>query len=339
MARTEASPAAGDRPLSEAILSAPGLAARIDDATPGAHGTRPEDRPMREHLRRGVVDLDKPQGPTSHQVAAWVKDVLGVDKAGHGGTLDPKVSGVLPMGLDDATKVLPLLLGSGKEYVCLMRLHGEVPRRVLDKALRTFTGEVRQTPPVRSAVKREERVREVYQLRLLEHDDRDVLLAIRCEAGTYVRTLVHDMGQAMGVGAHMQELRRTRAGPMHEEAAVTLHDLKDAHVLWADDGDERWLRQAVQPMETVLSDLKTVVVRDTAVDALCHGADLAVPGVVAVDKDVQRGDRVAVHTLKGEGVCFGEALMTADEVVGSERGLAVSPERVLMEPGTYPKGW
>lgn len=327
------------RPLSASLVEAPDLAVRVDEAEPGPHGTRPEDRSVPDHLRFGVVNLDKPRGPTSHQVAAWVKQVLEVDKAGQGGTLDPKVSGVLPMALLDGTKVLPLLLESPKTYVCLMRLHDEVPHRVLSKALRQFTGEVRQTPPVKSAVKRRPRVREVHRLRVLEQAGRDVLLEVRCQAGTYVRKLVHDMGESMGVGAHMAELRRTAAGPMREEAAVSLHDLTDAYVLWRDEGDERWVRQAVRPAETVLSTLKTVVVRDTAVDALCHGADLAVPGVVRIAKDVAPGDRVACYTLKGEGVCFGEAQLSADEVLGRDHGLVVSPDRVLMEPGTYPKGW
>lgn len=316
-----------------------GLAVRVEEARPGPHGHRPDERPVEEHLRLGVVAVDKPKGPTSHQVAAWVRDVLGVEKAGHGGTLDPNVTGVLPMGLDDATKVLPLLLEAGKEYVGVMRLHGDVPRKVLEKAFRQYVGTVEQTPPVRSAVKRERRTREVYQLRLLEWEGRDVLFRVKCEAGTYIRKLVHDMGESTGPGAHMEELRRTRAGTVDEGDAVTLHELKDAHAFWTEDGDDRWLRDAVRPLETVLAPMKRVVVRDTAVDALSHGAPLAVPGIVAVEKDLAVGDTCAVTTLKGEAVLWGEAKLDADVILAHDSGIAVVPERVVMRPGTYPKGW
>lgn len=309
------------------------------EAEPGPYGTPPGERSIEDHVRRGVVAVDKPQGPSSHEVAAWVREMLEVDKAGHGGTLDPNVSGVLPIGLATATKVLPLFLSGGKAYVTLMRLHGEVPRRALEKALTKFTGTIEQTPPKRAAVKRRPRKREVYDLRLLEVDGQDVLFEVECEAGTYVRKLVHDMGQALTVGAHMEELRRTRAGPFDEEDLVTLHDLLDAYVFWKEDGREAPIREAVRPLEDVLATLKQVVVRDTAVDALCHGASLAVPGIVRLSDGIAQGDAVAVVTQKGEAVCAGEAKMSTQQILDRSQGIAVEPDRVLMDIGTYPKGW
>lgn len=308
-------------------------------ADPGPAGVKPEDRPIPEHLRLGVVNLDKPRGPTSHQVAAWVREVVEAGKAGHGGTLDPNVSGVLPVGLADATRVMGLVSEAAKRYVGLMHLHGDVPRAALRKAFEQFTGEITQTPPAKAAVKREPRRRRVHRLRPLERDDRDVLFEVTCEAGTYVRTLVEDLGEALGVGAHLEELRRTRAGPMEETDSVTLQDLRDAWVFWSEDDDPEPLRRVVRPMETATVHLPRVVVRDTAVDAICHGADLAAPGVAKLSEDLAVGDLVTIFTLKGEAVAWGRAAMDTHELLEAERGIAVELERVLMDPGTYAKGW
>ncbi|GEM_PF-124014 len=162
---------------------------RTHDVTDPRYGCRPGERPMREHIRLGVINLDKPIGPTSHEIVAWVKRVLEVRRAGHSGTLDPKVSGVLPVALGDATKLTQALLPAGKEYTCVMHLHGEVPRHKLEQALREFEGEVYQRPPVRAAVKRALRKRRIYYIELLECEGRDVLMRIGCEAGTYARKL------------------------------------------------------------------------------------------------------------------------------------------------------
>ncbi len=126
------------------------------------YGKRPEERSVPELLQCGVVVVDKPKGPTSHQVAAWVRRILEVRKVGHGGTLDPKVTGVLPIAINDATKALRLLLLSGKEYIALMRLHGDVSDETLMNAVKKFTGKIYQVPPVRSSVKRRRRARRVY---------------------------------------------------------------------------------------------------------------------------------------------------------------------------------
>lgn len=305
----------------------------------GPHGCRPRERPVEDHVRLGVVNLDKPPGPTSHQVAAWVREVLDVGKAGQGGTLDPKVTGVLPIGIEDAARALDLVSEASKTYVGLLHLHDEVPAPALKKALSKFTGEIEQTPPAKAAVKRRPRTRRIHRLQVLEREGRDVLFEVACEAGTYVRTLAEDLGEALGVGAHLEELRRTEAGPMHADDSVTLQDLQDAVVFWREDGDESWLREAVQPVEVAVTHLPTVVARDTAVDAVCHGADLAVPGVARLTSDLVEGERVTIHGLKGELVGWGRAEMDAQTILEASRGIAVETGAVLMAPGTYPKGW
>lgn len=303
------------------------------------HGKAPEDRTLEEHLARGFVNVDKPQGPTSHEVVAWVKKILGLGKAGHGGTLDPRVSGILPVALEDSTKVLGALLSSGKEYIAVMKLHGSTSRENVEAVFEEFTGEIIQRPPVKSSVKRQLRKREIYYIELLELEEDMALFRVGCEAGTYIRKLCHDMGLVMGVGAHMLELRRTKSGNLTERSLVTLHDLKDAYVFWKEEGRESFLRKAIVPVEEVVSFLPGIVVRDSAVDALCHGAPLALPGVVRVDSRLEEGETVAIFTLKGELVAVGMSKMNTRSIVEGEKGIAAKTDRVLMSPGTYPRRW
>jgi H/ACA ribonucleoprotein complex subunit 4 len=307
--------------------------------TTSKFGTIPKDRNLNELLNSGIVLLDKPSGPTSHQAAAWVKNILGIEKAGHGGTLDPRVTGLLPITLGTATNAVRTLLIGGKEYVGIMQFHADAPKNKVEETFKEFTGKIYQMPPVRSAVKRELRIREIYYLELLETVKRLVLFKVGCESGTYVRTLCHDIGDALGIGAHMLELRRTKIAKFTEDDAVTLHDLKDAFVYWKENGEEEHLRNAVLPMERLLDHLPKIVVKDSAVDAICHGADLALPGVVQLDDDIKKGDMVALISSKGEGIALGKALLPSKDVFEEDEGIAVNTERVLMAPGTYPKLW
>lgn len=313
---------------------------KSEDTTEERFGRRPQERPIEEYIRKGAVNLDKPGGPTSHEVTSWVKKILTLDKAGHSGTLDPNVTGLLPIMLGEATKAVDALLTAGKEYVCLMKLHSEVPEKRIRSVLSEFTGEIYQKPSIKSAVKRETRVRTIYYLELLELEEKNVLFKVGCEAGTYIRKLCHDMGLALGAGAHMQELRRTKTGPFREdETMVTLHDLRDAYIEWKENGNEKPLRKAVLPMESGLSHLPKIVIRDNAADSLCHGAALAAPGVLTVESGIEKGDIVAVFTLKGEAVSFGRTQMKSMEILKAATGIVATTDRVLMEPGTYPKGW
>ena len=290
-------------------------------------------------FRRGVFLADKPQGPSSHQVSAWVRDLVGAERAGHAGTLDPRVTGVLPIAFNEATRALDALLAGDKEYVGVMELHQDVPEDRLRAMFRRFTGPVYQMPPLRSAVKRELRVRTIHELDLLERDARLVLFRTRCESGTYIRTLANDLGEALGVGAHLTDLRRTRTGPFPESEARPLTDLQDAVAFWRQDGDDSHLRRLIFPMERLLEHLPKIVLKDTAVDAVCHGAGLAVPGIASMDPRITKGALVALVTAKGEGVALAHAALTPSQVDSARKGVAAATERVLMEPGTYPKGW
>lgn len=313
---------------------------KSEDTSDVRSGKRPSERPIGEYIQKGAINLDKPAGPTSHEVTSWVKKILELEKAGHSGTLDPNVTGLLPVMLGDATKAVDALLTAGKEYICLMKLHTEVPEKKIKSVLSEFTGEIFQKPSIKSAVKRETRTREIYYFELLEIEDNNLLFKVGCEAGTYIRKLCHDMGLAAGTGAHMQELRRTKTGPFREdETLVTLHDLQDAYIAWKENGNEVLLRKVVSPMESGLSHLPRIVIRDNAVDAVCHGAALAAPGVLTVESGIEKGDIVAIFTLKGEAVSFGKAQMKSNDILKAATGIVANTDRVFMEAGTYPKGW
>lgn len=309
-------------------------------ATTNSHyGKAPSERSIRELLQNGFINLDKPSGPTSHQVVAWVKEILEIDKAGHGGTLDPAVTGVLPVALGDAARALQVLLVAGKEYVALMKLHRQVDEKKIREVCASFVGEISQMPPLRSAVKRVRRTREVYYLEILEIHGTEVLFRVGCEAGTYIRTLCVDIGKRLGCGAQLAELRRTRVGTITEASTVCLQDVKDAFIFWKEDGDESGLRMTIQSMERLLDVVPKIVVRDSAVDALCHGASLAIPGVVEIDDEIQTGELAAVLTLKGEGVALVKMLVPSVQVIERDTGICASLERVLMNKGTYPSIW
>ena len=316
------------------------LIIKAEGETDPNYGTFPDERPIEDHIKRGVINLDKPSGPTSHEIDSWVKRILGVEKTGHGGTLDPKVTGVLPIGIDYATRAIQLLLGADKEYVCIMHLHEKISEAKIRNILKEFQGKIFQTPPLKSAVKREMRVRNIYYVNILEIDGQDVLFKIGCEGGTYIRKYCHDIGEALGIGAHMAELRRTKSGPFTEdETLTTLQDLTDAYHIWKEEGDESPIRDCILPIEVAVKHLPRIIIRDSAVDAVCHGADLAAGGILSLDDNIKKDNTVAVMTLKGELVAAGESLNTSNEIYKANKGIVIDVKKVFMEPGTYPMMW
>lgn len=244
------------------------------------------------------------------------------------------------MALEDATKTIQVLLGAGKEYVCVMKLHADIPEVRVKEVLEEFQGKIYQKPPVRASVKRRVRVRKVYYLDVLEVDTRNVLFRVGCEAGTYIRKLCHDVGEVLGCGAHMHELRRTRSGPFTEtENNITLHDVAYLHSKWRETNDISVLRRFVLPMEKTLGLLPKIHVRDSAVDALCHGAHLTAPGVTSLETGIVKGSKVAIYTMKGEAVSLAAATASTEEIFEKNHGIVARNIRVLMPRGTYPKLW
>lgn len=257
------------------------LTVRTGHFTPVPHGHSPLKRPIQEYIRYGIMNLDKPANPSSHEVVAWIRNILKVEKTGHSGTLDPKVTGCLVVCVERATRLVKSQQGAGKEYVCILRLHDAVEQSALAKAVNTLTGALFQRPPLISAVKRKLRVRTIYKSKLLEYDKERHLSVfwVSCEAGTYIRTLCVHLGLLLGTGGHMQELRRVRSGCLNENTnLVTMHDVLDAQYELDVNKDETLMRRVVLPLEVLLVSYPRIVVKDSAVNALCYGAKLMIPG-------------------------------------------------------------
>lgn len=310
---------------------------KSEEASLSSYGKYPGSRTVEEMIKNGIIILDKPPGPSSHQVDAWIKQILSIDKCSHGGTLDPRVSGVLVIALQNTTKLMPILLSSKKEYVALVYLHRDAPKKDIERVCNDFIGKITQLPPKRSAVARREREREIYYLEILQISERYILMKVGCEAGTYIRRLADDIGKKLGTGAHLQELRRTKSGVFSENQCVTLHKLCDAVAEWKE-GNEDQMRKIILPIEIIADSVKSIVIKDSAVDALCNGAPLHSGGISKVQENIERDDWVAILTLKGELIAIGKAFMNSEEMV-TKKGYAVKTDRVLMKKDTYPATW
>ena len=229
-----------------------------------------------------------------------------------------------------------MLLFGGKEYVALMHLHNEVGEQLLRDTFNKFTGKIMQLPPVRSHVKRQYRQREIYYSEILEIEGKDVLFKVGVESGTYIRKLIHDIGQDLGVGAHMTELRRTKVSTLSEkDSMVTLQDLDDAVYLYRNDGDKRLLEKCLGNIESAIDFLPKIFVSDGAVDPVCHGSPLAIPGVVKLT-EFQKDETAAIMSLKGELIALGKTVLSSDEIKSFKKGVAVKTDSVIMNTGTYP---
>ncbi|KAL8782869.1 MAG: hypothetical protein Q9213_005046 [Squamulea squamosa] len=320
------------------------LLVRTGHFTPIPVGCTPLKRELKSFISSGVINLDKPSNPSSHEVVAWVKRMLRIEKTGHSGTLDPKVTGCLIVCLDRATRLVKSQQGAGKEYVCVIRLHDRLPggEAQLARALETLTGALFQRPPLISAVKRQLRIRTIHESKLYEFDnDRHLgVFWVSCEAGTYIRTLCVHLGLLLGVGAHMQELRRVRSGAMDEQdGMVTLHDVLDAQWMHDNTRDESYLRRVIRPLESLLTTYKRIVVKDSAVNAVCYGAKLMIPGLLRYEQGIEVHEEVVLMTTKGEAIALGIAQMSTVELSSCDHGVVAKVKRCIMERDLYPRRW
>jgi H/ACA ribonucleoprotein complex subunit 4 len=313
------------------------LLIKREEPTDPGHGTRPGDRTLERMLDTGIINLDKPDGYVSHDVASIVKEMFAgtrVTKVGHGGTLDPNATGVLPLALNDATRIQDVLLSGSKEYVGVMHVHGSLDEVVIRNVARPFVGTIHQMPPDRSAIKRVLRERVIEYFDILEISRRDVLFKVGCEAGTYIRTLCVDFGKALGCGAHLVELRRTRSGSFSErdETFATLQDIDDAIRVWLERDDASSLRRLVQPMERAFGAFPRVIVRDGVVDSIARGISVDAGDVVALDRRIQKGDMIAIFTQKGEIIARGKSLQPARQIMEMRSGFVARTVKPYMYP-------
>ena len=314
---------------------------KISSSTSAPYGTPPSLRSVESLLKSGIVVINKQAGPSSHQVAAWLRDSFELEATGHGGTLDPNVTGVLPVSLGKASKVIKVLQESSKEYICHLKLNKNPGEKKLNEVFRKFVGPIYQIPPFQAAVKRELRIRRIYDLEILEHSSNSVLFRVECEGGTYIRNLCDDIGSILGIKSSMEQLIRTKSGPFSLEDSFSLIEAHDIFQNWKSSSDDEVIKKMIKPLEDMLVDLPKIEVKDSAVDAICHGADLAIPGISAVSKKLKRGQLVSLISGQSESIALGRATMDAKEIIDrkNEKGKAVKLERVIMERGTYPREW
>ncbi len=276
---------------------------------------------------RSVILIDKPGGPTSFDVVETVSGMLGVKKAGHTGTLDPNATGLLVIALGEARKAMPVLTGLDKEYVGVIVLHGEVPLAKLKRAMTGFVGEITQTPPVRSAVARRPRQRRVHDIELLGLDGRRAEFRVMCEAGTYIRKIAHDLGESLGCGAHLLQLRRTMVGPFSVDKAVTIEELKKLLGSGKVPGDVP--KGSLMPLEEALDiiGLPRIVIKDEYEGKVRNGSPIHQEFVKssrhAGGEGAKEGSYVGVFNEHGLVVCLATML-------AGDAGAVAKTERVFL---------
>jgi len=319
------------------------LLVRTGHYTPLPFGSSPLSRPLDHYLLYGIINLDKPVNPSSHEVVSWIKRIMKLEKTGHSGTLDPKVSGCLLVCLNRATRLVKAQQSAGKEYVAIARFHADVgSSSKVQQGLDMLTGACFQRPPVISAVKRQLRVRTIYEAKLIEYNKKRQMAIFwtSCEAGTYIRTMCVHLGLMLGCGSHMQELRRVRSGVLDENKFVsTMHDVLDAQFMYDTLRDEKYMRRTVMPLELILTNYPRIVVKDSAVNAICYGAQLMIPGVLRFEKSIEVGAEIVMMTTKGEAIATGIAQMTTAVIASVDHGCVAVIKRVIMERDTYNMRW
>ena len=304
------------------------------------HGNFPSERGLKALMEAGVILVDKPPGPSSHQLASWARDILGLKRLGHGGTLDPFATGALTLLLGKATRLTEVVLSGNKTYIAVLKIDSSISSRQVEEVLERFSGEIYNVPPLESAVKIRVRTRTIQEIKLLESDQEDGLhtVSVSCQAGTYIRTLARDIGLMLGTPCVLSELHRHSTGSFEQSSLCTMQQLADAAML-AEEGDEEALCRLIAPVERILGSIPGVWVRDSAIASICHGAPLAVPGVVSLDSGMSAGDKTVIWSSKGEAIAVGEMIVDSSDVPNMTEGELVKPKIVLMDKDEYPGAW
>jgi predicted rRNA pseudouridine synthase len=272
-------------------------------------------------INNSFIFVDKPPNMLSHETTSWVGRILGAKKAGHIGTLDPKVTGVLIVGLGKATRLIQFFSGMKKEYVAIIDWKKEVTEKYAEKKFSEFSGEITQTPPEMSAVAKRPRKRTVYEIELIEHNGRFSVFRCLVDAGTYIRTLCKDMG------GEMKDLRRISSGPVSEKDTFIMQKIVDAANLAKKGKTSELERMLVSPEKIIdIFGMAKVSINRKAALSIINGAQLAVPGITKIGNFV-KGDFVAMFSGSSL-VGIGEALMDSTDVSKNRNGIVVKPMRI-----------
>jgi H/ACA ribonucleoprotein complex subunit 4 len=283
-----------------------------------------------ELLNAGLIIIDKPSGPKSIRVGNKIRMILEQPKVGHAGTLDPMVTGVLPIGIGKGVKVLSLMSKAGKVYEGRMHIHSAVTKEQVLDAFAKFTGKIEQLPPRISAVARRLRTREIYWLTLKKFKGKDADFEVGCEAGTYIRKLCHDMGEYLKTGGHMAELRRLQAGPFKIKDSVTLEQVQKNYDKYLKTKKDAYIRKIILPLEKGAEHLPKVYVDAEVTERIKHGSPVFTPGVLAYTSDLQKDKEVAVFDTNSNLLAIGIAQLDAGEMENAQKGMAVKTDVVLI---------
>ena len=303
------------------------------------HGINPETMTIEQRLNSGFILLDKPPGPTSHQIASWVRDLLGLERLGHGGTLDPFATGVLPVMAGKSMKLTKGILKTDKSYIAVLKFAKIPSSEELENVMTKLAGRIYNVPPEISAVKVQVRTRNIFTFELIEHVEKEAIVRISCEAGTYIRTMARDMGLMLGYQVELKELRRENSGRFSLVDCVTLQQIADAVWLWKECNNPEALNKIIHPTEKLLLDKPYIIVKDSAASALCHGAPLLRPGLVEVGEELSSGLEVAAFTTKNEVVGIVKISKSFSEISSIDSGEIGKPVMILMEQDRYPPQW
>ena len=274
-----------------------------------------DKKTIKELLTFGIINLDKPAGMTSFEVSDYVRKKLNLNKTSHFGTLDPAVTGVLPIALSRACKLTGFFLGEDKEYEGIMRIHEEVSLEEITKVINEkFLGVITQLPPVRSSVKRQERQREIKNFKLLKKDGKKISFLVECQGGTYIRKLIHDLGEEMGIGAHMIKLKRIRAGIFKQEDMVSKEEF-DKAVEEYENGNEEKLRKIIIPAEIISMIYPVFQLKKEEINRVLHGAPI---NFTALEKkeEIEKGKKICIFHK--------EQFIGMFKVINSEKIFAIS---------------
>jgi H/ACA ribonucleoprotein complex subunit 4 len=309
--------------------------------------TKLKPKTAEELLNCGIINLDKPAPMLSKVAARKIKNNMEIWKAGHAGTLDPAVTGVLPIFLAKARKLSGILTNAGKEYYCWMRIHDEIPEAKVKAALKKFTGKITQLPPRISAVKRVERVREIYYVDYIarssgtssnpankvsdiKKDKNTYEFIIGCQAGTYIRKYCHDIGEYLGTGGHMAKLVRTKAGPFKLKDSIKWEDVFELYGKYMKNKDDKLIQKLIRPVEEAVDFLPKVWVDDDVLPRLKNGSPIFAPGIVQAEDDIKVGDIVACYTTKSILASVGFAEMDSKQMIKEKKGLAIKTDVVMI---------
>ncbi len=291
---------------------------------------KPVKRSADELLNFGIINLDKPRGPKSIHCGNKIRSLLEQPKVGHAGTLDPLVTGVLPIGVGKGVKVLPIISKAGKVYEGIMHIHGDVSKEQLEDAFAKFTGKIEQLPPRISAVARKLRTREIYWLTLKSFSDSNAEFEVGCEAGTYIRKLCHDMGEYLKVGGHMAQLRRIQAGPFKIDDSVTLEEVRENYRKYLKTRKDIYIRNIILPPESAVEHLPFVYIDSGVLPRIKNGSPVFAPGVLAYTSDLQKDSVTAIFDANKNLVAIGISQLDSKEMEKAQKGMAIKTDVVLI---------